>query len=84
MHDSPVDREWGHKKIHEEPRLRHKAESWLGRFPACLHKPGFRDADDIYMGKMSQTANGLEYLHKHDIVHGDIRGVSKFHYQYSF
>ena len=34
----------------------------------------FYHIDDF--GQLVDTVTGLEYLHEHDIVHGDLKGVS--------
>lgn len=39
-----------------------------------FYNPGALLLIYTYM-KVSQVAEGLEYLHKHGIIHGDIRGV---------
>lgn len=33
-------------------------------------------ADSIGDGQLKDVTNGLQYLHRHDFVHGDLKGVS--------
>ena len=45
------------------------------RLQLVQEPPSFTTDALIYFSQLSQVAMGLRYLHEHEIVHGDLKGV---------